>query len=104
MASFWSMWIIVLTSVTIVGITWILFANRKREQQPTDKTTGHEYDGIQEFDGAGSRNQSNAFATMPELRANFGTTWYSGNHTARIGVNHIGDYTNDQSNDAVINS
>ena len=50
MASFWSMWIIVLTSVTIVGITWILFANRKREQQPADKTTGHEYDGIQEFD------------------------------------------------------
>ncbi len=50
MASFWSMWIIVLTSVTIVGITWILFANRKREQQPTDKTTGHEYDGIQELD------------------------------------------------------
>jgi cytochrome c oxidase cbb3-type subunit 3 len=44
------MWIIVLTSVTIVGITWILFANRKREQQSADKTTGHEYDGIEEYD------------------------------------------------------
>src|SRR5210317_1505576 len=50
MSSFWSMWIIILTSITIVGITWILFANRKREQQPADKTTGHEYDGIQEYD------------------------------------------------------
>jgi cytochrome c oxidase cbb3-type subunit 3 len=50
MTSFWSMWIIVLTTVTIVGITWILFANRKREQPSADKTTGHEYDGIQEFD------------------------------------------------------
>ena len=50
MTSFWSMWIIILTSITIVGITWILFANRKREQQTTDKTTGHEYDGIQELD------------------------------------------------------
>jgi cytochrome c oxidase cbb3-type subunit 3 len=50
MTSFWSMWIIVLTTVTIVGITWILFANRKREQQPADKTTGHEYDGIEEYD------------------------------------------------------
>ena len=50
MTSFWSMWIIILTSITIVGITWILFANRKREQQPADKTTGHEYDGIQEYD------------------------------------------------------
>lgn len=50
MTSFWSMWIIVLTTITIVGITWILFANRKREQQPADKTTGHEYDGIEEYD------------------------------------------------------
>ena len=50
MTSFWSMWIIILTSITIVGITWILFANRKREEQPADKTTGHEYDGIQEYD------------------------------------------------------
>lgn len=50
MASFWSMWIIILTTITIVGITWILFANRKGEQQPEEKTTGHEYDGIQEYD------------------------------------------------------
>jgi len=44
------MWIIVLTTATFVGITWILFANRKREQQSAEKTTGHEYDGIQEYD------------------------------------------------------
>jgi cytochrome c oxidase cbb3-type subunit 3 len=50
MTSFWSMWIIVLTSITMVGIIWILFANRKREQQSTDKTTGHVYDGIEELD------------------------------------------------------
>ncbi len=50
MASFWSYWIIILTTVTIVGISWILFANRKREQQSTDKTTGHVYDGIEELD------------------------------------------------------
>ena len=50
MTSFWSMWIIVLTAATFVGITWILFANRKREQQSAEKTTGHEYDGIQEYD------------------------------------------------------
>ena len=50
MASFWSMWIIILTSITIVGLIWILFANRKAEQQPDEKTTGHEYDGIEEYD------------------------------------------------------
>ena len=41
---------------------------------------------------------------MPELRANLGTTWYSGRHTARLGMNHIGAYSNDQSNNTMINS
>ncbi len=50
MTSFWSYWVIVLTVVTIVGITWILFANRKREIQQQEKTTGHIYDGIEEYD------------------------------------------------------
>jgi cytochrome c oxidase cbb3-type subunit 3 len=50
MTSFWSLWIIVLTTITVVGLIWILFGNRKREQQPTDKTTGHNYDGIEEYD------------------------------------------------------
>ncbi|MEZ5571653.1 MAG: cytochrome-c oxidase, cbb3-type subunit III [Halioglobus sp.] len=50
MTSFWSMWIIVLTSTTIVGVTWILFANRKRDQKSTEQTTGHDFDGIEEYD------------------------------------------------------
>lgn len=46
---FWSGWVIVLTLLTLVIITWLLFANRKR--LPMDsKTTGHEYDGIEEWD------------------------------------------------------
>lgn len=49
MTSFWSGWVIVLTSITLVLVTWLLFANRKRT--PVDsKTTGHEYDGIEEWD------------------------------------------------------
>jgi len=61
-------------------------------------------DGITEFDGAGNRNQSNNFATMPEVRANGAVTWFSGNHTARAGLNHIGSYDNDQGNNTEINS
>ena len=61
-------------------------------------------DGVQEFDGAGSRNASNGFNTLPEVRGNASTTWYDGNHTARLSYNHIGGYKNDQSNDAEINS
>jgi cytochrome c oxidase cbb3-type subunit 3 len=50
MSDFWSIWIIVLTVVSIVGITWILFANRKTTAVSEDQTTGHEYDGITELD------------------------------------------------------
>ncbi|MEQ9463824.1 MAG: cytochrome-c oxidase, cbb3-type subunit III [Haliea sp.] len=50
MASFWSWWIIILTVITLVGITWILLANRKGGQGTTDKTTGHAHDGIEEYD------------------------------------------------------
>jgi cytochrome c oxidase cbb3-type subunit 3 len=50
MSSFWSLWIIVLTVVSLVGITWILFANRKTKNTGPDATTGHVYDGIEEYD------------------------------------------------------
>jgi len=51
MTSFWSYWIIILTTITIVGITWILLANRKGKARSSgEETTGHVYDGIEEFD------------------------------------------------------
>ena len=50
MSSFWSLWIIILTVITIIGITWLLFANRKTKGTGPDATTGHVYDGIEEFD------------------------------------------------------
>ena len=61
-------------------------------------------DGVTEFDGAGNRNQSNNFATMPDTRANAAATWFMGNHTARAGLNHISSYKNDQGDGADINS
>jgi cytochrome c oxidase cbb3-type subunit III len=50
MDDFWSLWVIILTSITIILITWILFANRTRDQNLDSKTTGHVYDGIEEYD------------------------------------------------------
>lgn len=50
MSAFWSLWIIILTALTIVGICWILFANRKSSGSGPDTTTGHSYDGIDEYD------------------------------------------------------
>ena len=55
MSTFWSLWIIVITVVTIVGVCWVLLANRKIivKERPKDgeaPTTGHVYDGIEEYD------------------------------------------------------
>ncbi|QEY14466.1 cytochrome-c oxidase, cbb3-type subunit III [Cellvibrio sp. KY-YJ-3] len=44
----------ILTVTNLVLLLWILFANRKRavvgEESTEAKTTGHEYDGIEEYD------------------------------------------------------
>lgn len=49
MSSFWNVWIIVLTLGTIIGLFWLLFGNRTRPNTE-EKTTGHVYDGIEEYD------------------------------------------------------
>ncbi|GAB3379472.1 cytochrome-c oxidase, cbb3-type subunit III [Spongiibacter taiwanensis] len=48
MTNFWSAWIIVITAVSFVLICWLLFSNRKIDKG--GETTGHIYDGIEEFD------------------------------------------------------
>lgn len=54
MSTFWSLWIIVLTVTNLVLLLWVLFATRKRvvvdDAGAEVKTTGHEYDGIEEYD------------------------------------------------------
>ena len=49
MSSFWSWWIIVLVSSQIVLCYWLLSSNRKKSSGEV-KTTGHVYDGLEEFD------------------------------------------------------
>lgn len=54
MSTFWSLWIIILTSVNLILLLWVLLANRKvavrDDVDPENRTTGHVYDGIEEFD------------------------------------------------------
>ena len=54
MSTFWSLWIIGLTTVNMILIIWVLMANRKvaisDDADPENKTTGHIYDGIEEYD------------------------------------------------------
>ena len=54
MSTFWSVWVIVLTLANLGLVTWVLFANRKvavdDQDDPENRTTGHVYDGIEEYD------------------------------------------------------
>lgn len=50
------------------------------------------------FDGAGSRNFTNQFRSMPQLRANLGLTWERGSHSASARIRYIDSYENDQTN------
>ena len=51
MSTFWSNWIIVLTVISYIAIVWLIFVNRKTQhRKPDSPTTGHEHDGIKEYD------------------------------------------------------
>lgn len=52
MSSFWSAWIIIISLGSVFGCWWLLFATRKSQKSntETEETTGHVYDGIEEYD------------------------------------------------------
>lgn len=51
MSTGWSLYVIVLILVNVVGCGWLLFANRSVRIDPRDKgeSTGHDFDGIEEL-------------------------------------------------------
>ena len=51
MSNFWHWWIVLLTTTCLVLVTWVLFSTRKTQRKDlTKETTGHDYDGIEEYD------------------------------------------------------
>jgi cytochrome c oxidase cbb3-type subunit III len=52
MSTFWSWYITLLTSCTIIALLWLVFATRKSEthKSETSQTMGHSFDGIEEYD------------------------------------------------------
>lgn len=51
MTSFWSWYVTLLTSATLVALTWLIFATRRgQRQESTEETVGHAFDGIEEYD------------------------------------------------------
>ncbi|MBL4661260.1 MAG: cytochrome-c oxidase, cbb3-type subunit III [Alcanivoracaceae bacterium] len=51
MSSGWSIWIIVIVALHIVGYSWLLFSTSKMKEEDHKEgdTTGHEWDGIKEY-------------------------------------------------------
>ena len=49
MSNFWSIWIIALFVICNAGLLWLLFSNRKTDQE-MNKVKPHSYDGIEEYD------------------------------------------------------
>lgn len=52
MSTFWSIWISVIVLGTVFGCWWLLYATRKGQSSDTEtnKTVGHSFDGIEEYD------------------------------------------------------
>ena len=51
MTTFWSWYITLLTVGTLLALLWLVFATRKGESKGvTEKTMGHSFDGIEEYD------------------------------------------------------
>ena len=52
MSTFWSIWISVIVLGTVFGCVWLLWATRKGQTTDveTDRTMGHAFDGIEEYD------------------------------------------------------
>lgn len=54
MSAFWNAWVFLLTAACLGLVMWVLFANKKvakrDDADPENKTTGHVYDGIEEYD------------------------------------------------------
>ncbi len=52
MSTFWSIWVTVIVLGTVFGCWWLLWATRKGQttDTETDRTTGHAFDGIEEYD------------------------------------------------------
>ncbi|WP_111496494.1 cytochrome-c oxidase, cbb3-type subunit III [Marinobacter bohaiensis] len=52
MSTFWSIWISVIVLGTVIGCWWLLWATRKSQttDTETDRTMGHSFDGIEEYD------------------------------------------------------
>ncbi|WP_437880536.1 cytochrome-c oxidase, cbb3-type subunit III [Pseudomonas sp. LRF_L74] len=51
MTAFWSGYITLLTLGSLVALLWLIFATRSGEASgPADKTLGHAFDGIEEYD------------------------------------------------------
>lgn len=57
-------------------------------------------DGGTKFDGAGNRNFTNPFSSVPRIRGNMQVQWHLNQHSAQTALRYISSYDNDQGSDS----
>lgn len=81
MSIFWNIWIIGLTLICLALVVWVLLANRKvalrDDEDPENRTTGHNYDGIEEYDNPLPRWWFQLFVGTLVFAAGY-LIWYPG--------------------------
>lgn len=66
------------------------------------KFTSTEFAGLDgNGDLLGSRNNGNAFGSVPDVKFNVGATLSKDNHVANVSLRHIGSYTDDQQGNSI---
>lgn len=98
MTSFWSFWVSIISLGSIFGSLWLIYVTRKSQTSDTEteKTMGHTFDGIEEYDNPLPKWWMYMFVAT----CIFGLAYYAlypglGNYKGLLGWTQVGQWENE---------
>ena len=98
MTSFWSFWVSIISLGSIFGSLWLIYITRKSQttDTETEKTMGHTFDGIEEYDNPLPKWWMYMFVAT----CIFGLAYYAlypglGNYKGLLGWTQVGQWENE---------
>ncbi|KZY62283.1 cytochrome C oxidase Cbb3 [Oleiphilus sp. HI0071] len=98
MTSFWSFWVSIISLGSIFGSLWLIYVTRKSQTSDTEteKTMGHTFDGIEEYDNPLPKWWMYMFVAT----CVFGLAYYAlypglGNYKGLLGWTQVGQWENE---------
>lgn len=98
MTSFWSFWVSIISLGSIFGSLWLIYITRKSQttDTETEKTMGHTFDGIEEYDNPLPKWWMYMFVAT----CVFGLAYYAlypglGNYKGLLGWTQVGQWENE---------